>query len=125
MIKRKFFLNFFFIISIFLIDRLTKFLMISNEEKFGETNIQITSFLNLNLIWNEGIAFGLFSFNEKIYYNFLTILIIFITLIIFWMILKSQKVERLAFMMIFGGSLVLLQEHLQHLYLLYYFWDLL
>ncbi len=105
MIKRKFFLNFFFIISIFLIDRLTKFLMISNEEKFGETNIQITSFLNLNLIWNEGIAFGLFSFNEKIYYNFLTILIIFITLIIFWMILKSQKVERLAFMMIFGGSL--------------------
>ena len=71
----------------------------------GETNIQITSFLNLNLIWNEGIAFGLFSFNEKIYYNFLTILIIFITLIIFWMILKSQKVERLAFMMIFGGSL--------------------
>ena len=96
MIKRKFFLNFFFIISIFLIDRLTKFLMISNEEKFGETNIQITSFLNLNLIWNEGIAFGLFSFNEKIYYNFLTILIIFITLIIFWMILKSQKVERLA-----------------------------
>ena len=23
------------------------------------------SFLNFNLIWNEGIAFGLFSFNEK------------------------------------------------------------
>ena len=65
--------------------------MISNEEKFGETNIQITSFLNLNLIWNEGIAFGLFSFDQKIYYNFLTILIIFITLIIFWMILKVKK----------------------------------
>ena len=32
----------------------------------------ITSkFLNFNLIWNEGIAFGLFSFNEKLYYNFL------------------------------------------------------
>ena len=100
MIKRKFFLNFFFIISIFLIDRLTKFLMISNEEKFGETNIQITSFLNLNLIWNEELHLIVF-FNEKIYYNFSTILIIFITLIIFWMILKSQKVERLAFMMIF------------------------
>ena len=105
MIKNKTFLNFFFIISIFLIDRITKILMINNVNDFGEKNIPLTSFLDLNLIWNEGIAFGLFSFDQKIYYNFLTTLIIIITLIIFWMITRTNRIERFAFMIIFGGSL--------------------
>ncbi len=105
MIKNKTFLNFFFIISIFLIDRITKILMINNANDFGERNIRLTSFLDLNLIWNEGIAFGLFSFDQKLYYNFLTFFIIVITLIIFWMITKTKKIEKFAFMMIFGGSL--------------------
>ena len=105
MIKRKNFWNFFFIISVFLTDRVSKLLMINLEKILGETDIQITSFLNLNLIWNEGIAFGFFSFDDKLYYNILTILIILITIVIFWMILKSKELERFAFMMIFGGSL--------------------
>ena len=105
MIKNKTFVNFFFIISIFLIDRITKILMINNANDFGEKNIPLTSFLDLNLIWNEGIAFGLFSFDQKIYYNLLTTLIIIITLIIFWMITRTNRIERFAFMIIFGGSL--------------------
>ncbi len=79
--------------------------MINNANDFGEKNIPLTSFLDLNLIWNEGIAFGLFSFDQKIYYNFLTTLIIIITLIIFWMITRTNRIERFAFMIIFGGSL--------------------
>ena len=79
--------------------------MINNANDFGERNIRLTSFLDLNLIWNEGIAFGLFSFDQKLYYNFLTFFIIVITLIIFWMITKTKKIEKFAFMMIFGGSL--------------------
>ena len=105
MSKKKFFWDFFFIFSIFLIDRVTKILMIHSSEILGKTTITVTPFLNLNLIWNNGIAFGLFSFDQKIYYNFLTVLIILITLIIFWMILRTEKFERFAFMMIFGGSL--------------------
>ena len=105
MSKKKFFWDFFFIFSIFLIDRVTKILMINSAEILGKTTITVTPFLNLNLIWNNGIAFGLFSFDQKIYYNFLTVLIILITLIIFWMILRTEKFERFAFMMIFGGSL--------------------
>ena len=105
MIKNKFFWNIFFILSIFLIDRITKLSVIHLADEFGEIDISLTSFLNVNLIWNEGIAFGLFSFDQKIYYNFLTIIIIVITLIILWMIAKTKKLERLAFMMIFGGSL--------------------
>ena len=97
--------NLIFILSIFLADRLSKILIINSAETFGELDIFVTSFLNFNLIWNDGIAFGLFSFKKKIYYNFLTILIIMITLIILWMITRTEKIEKLAFMMVFGGSI--------------------
>ena len=102
---KKNFLNFFFILGIFIIDRLSKFWAISSKNIFGENHFTLTSFLNFNLIWNDGIAFGLFAFKQNIYYNFLTTIIILITLIILWMIVKTKKVEKLGFMMIFGGSL--------------------
>ena len=104
MIKRNIW-NLIFILSIFVVDRLSKIFIINSAETFGELDIFVTSFLNFNLIWNDGIAFGLFSFEKKIYYNFLTILIVIITLIILWMIIRSEKLEKLAFMMIFGGSM--------------------
>ena len=103
MIKRNIW-NLIFILSIFVADRLSKILIINSAETFGELDIFVTSFLNFNLIWNDGIAFGLLSFEKKIYYNFLTILIGLITLIILWMITRTEKIEKLAFMMIFGGS---------------------
>ena len=88
--------NLIFILSIFVADRLSKILIINSAETFGELDIFVTSFLNFNLIWNDGIAFGLFSFEKKIYYNFLTILIVLITLIILWMITRTEKIEKLA-----------------------------
>ena len=33
-----------------------------------------SKFLNISLIWNEGIAFGLLSFDQENLYNLLTIL---------------------------------------------------
>ena len=78
--------NLTFILSIFLIDRLTKIFFINMEKKFGEVAIEVTTFLNFNLIWNDGIAFGLFSFDQKIYYNLMTLIIVLITFVIFVMI---------------------------------------
>ena len=104
MIKRNIW-NLVFILAIFGADRLSKILIINSAETFGELDIFVTSFLNFNLIWNDGIAFGLFSFEKKIYYNFLTIVIALITLIILWMITRTEKIEKLAFMMIFAGSI--------------------
>ena len=104
MVKKNLF-NFFFIVTIFLIDRLSKYFILNSFDNNEKQEIIITSFLSFNLIWNDGIAFGLFSFNEKIYYDFLTGLIIAITIIIFWMIIKSKELEKISFMMIFGGSL--------------------
>ena len=57
------------------------------------------------MIWNEGIAFGLFSFNEKIFYNILTIIILIIILIIFIMTIKSDGLKKYSLLMILGGAL--------------------
>ena len=105
MIIKKNFFNFFFILGIFLTDRLSKYLIIEFDKTNVESEYTILPFLNFNLIWNEGIAFGLFSFADKSNYNILTIIIIFVTAIIFWMIIKTKELEKLGFMMIFGGSL--------------------
>tara|TARA_B100001057_G_C22726987_1_gene902119 strand:+ start:283 stop:756 length:474 start_codon:yes stop_codon:yes gene_type:complete len=104
MFEKKLF-NFLFIFIIFLFDRVSKFFIIKLADPLGELNISITSFLNFNLIWNEGIAFGLFSFDQKVYYNSLTIIISFITLILVWFMLNSKGLERIGFSMIIGGSL--------------------
>tara|TARA_B100000401_G_C52624363_1_gene632936 strand:+ start:90 stop:563 length:474 start_codon:yes stop_codon:yes gene_type:complete len=97
--------NLIFILSIFLVDRVSKIAIIESSKEFGDVNIEVTPFLNFNLIWNDGIAFGLFSFDQKIYYNSITLLIVLIIALIFWMITKTKQSEKLAFIMIFGGSL--------------------
>ena len=102
---KKYFLNFFIIIFIFLLDRISKLLVINYADANGEMYLNVTSFLDINLIWNEGIAFGLFSFNNELYYNLLTIFILLIILIIVLLMLKSKSFEKLCFIMIIGGSL--------------------
>jgi len=102
---KKHLVDFSIITFIFLIDRASKSLIISSSENYEQYGVSITSFLNFNLIWNEGIAFGLFSFDEKLYYNLLTIFICLITVVIIWLMFRSKGFERLSFMMIIGGSL--------------------
>ncbi len=102
---KKHLVDFSIIIFIFLFDRASKLLIINSAVGSEEYSINVTSFLNLTLIWNEGVAFGLFSFNEKLYYNLLTGFIVLITVIIIWLMFKSKGFERLSFMMIIGGSL--------------------
>ena len=101
---KKHLVDFSIIIFIFLIDRVSKLLIINSPETYEQYGISITSFLNFNLIWNEGIAFGLFSFDEKLYYNFLTIFICLITVVIIWLMFRSSGFEKLSYIMIIGGS---------------------
>ena len=98
-------INFLIILCIFAIDRISKIYVIFKNEKSLSAELFESKYLNINLIWNEGIAFGLLSFDEKLYYNLLTSLICLITLILLWMIIRTKGIEKLAFMMIFGGSL--------------------
>ena len=104
MLKKNIF-NLLLVIFIFILDRLSKIIIIKLSEPLGELNISVTSFINFNLIWNEGIAFGLLSFDDKFYYNLITLLIVLITLIIIWLANKAKGIEKLSFLMIVGGSL--------------------
>ena len=103
--NKNFFINFFLIIFIFFLDRISKFYVISQSEKNLSVDLFTSKFLNISLIWNEGIAFGLLSFDESYFYNFLTILIIIIIIVIFFMILKSEGLKKYSFLMILGGAL--------------------
>tara|TARA_B100000123_G_scaffold266729_1_gene239251 strand:- start:1309 stop:1791 length:483 start_codon:yes stop_codon:yes gene_type:complete len=98
-------INFLIILCIFAIDRISKIYVIFKNEKSLSTELFESKYLNINLIWNEGIAFGLLSFDQKLYYNLLTGLICLITLIILWMVIRTKGLEKLAFMVVFGGSL--------------------
>ena len=82
--NKNIYIDFIVILSIFLLDRISKLYIIYLDEKLGNSEIYFSKFFNIQLIWNDGIAFGLFAFNDNFYYNSLTGIIITVTLIIFF-----------------------------------------
>jgi signal peptidase II len=104
MLKKNIF-YFFIIVVIFLSDRISKLWIISTFNSENNLEIALVPFINLNLIWNRGIAFGLFSFSENSGYSLITGLILVIILVVFWMIIKTKGPEKYGYIMVFGGSL--------------------
>ena len=104
-LSKSFIISSLLVFSIFLLDRLSKIYVIYLDKKFLGSELLSSKFLNIRLIWNEGIAFGLLSFNETIFYNALTFLILIIILIIFFMLSKSNGVKKFSLMMILGGAI--------------------
>ena len=102
---KKVLINFIMVVTIFLIDRLSKIYILKKAEIESTVDIYITEYLNFYLIWNKGIAFGLFSFNESFMYNLITFTIAAITIIILFMILKNEGLKKYSLLSIFGGSL--------------------
>ena len=98
-------INLFTLIIIFSLDRISKFYVISQSEKNLSYDLYQSKFLNINLVWNDGIAFGLLSFDKDYLYNLLTILIIVLIIIIFFMILRSKGLKKYSLLMVLGGAL--------------------
>ncbi len=105
MIKTKFLINLLIVLSIFLLDRLTKIYVIYLDNANLSSEIYYSKFLNINLVWNEGIAFGLFSFNKESFYDILTGLIILIIFFIVYISIQSKGLQRFSYLMILGGAL--------------------
>ena len=97
-------INFFLILSIFCLDRFSKIYVINFHEKNSGSDLYNSKFLNISLIWNEGIAFGLFSFSDKFFYHILTFLIAVIILVIIVMLNKSKGLKKYSLLMILGGA---------------------
>ena len=100
-----FFINFIIVITIFLIDRISKFYILKLAEVESSVDIYITSYLNFFLIWNKGIAFGLLSFNESVIYNIITLMISFIVIVILFIMWKNDNIQRYFLALVVGGAL--------------------
>ncbi|MDA7594100.1 signal peptidase II [Candidatus Pelagibacter sp.] len=98
-------LNLIAISTIFLIDRLTKLYILKLAEIENSVDIYLTSYLNLYLIWNKGIAFGLLSMNESIIYNTITLIIGIIIIAILFMLWRNDNIQRYFLVLIVGGAL--------------------
>ena len=102
---KNYYLNLVILLIVFVLDRITKLYILKLVEVENSVDLYITSYLNLFLIWNKGIAFGLFSIDESIIYNSITILIGLIIVTILYMMLKNNNVQRYFFALIAGGAL--------------------
>ena len=104
-LSKSFIINFLLILIIFFLDRFSKIYVISFHEKNYGSDLYNSKFLNISLIWNEGIAFGLFSFSDKFFYHILTFFIGVVILIILIMLNKSGGLKKYSLLMILGGAL--------------------
>ena len=102
---KKIIINLGIIFVIFFLDRISKIYILNIAETTGTVDIYINSFLNLILVWHTGIGFGLLSFEQTTIYNFITVLIIIINILIIYFILKSNDFRSYFFLLILGGSL--------------------
>jgi signal peptidase II len=102
---KTFYINLIIVLLIFILDRFAKIYVIYLDKLNSGSEIFSSKFLNIYLIWNEGIAFGLFSFDEKNLYNYLTIIIFLIVVFVLFLIIKTKGIKKYALIMIFGGAL--------------------
>ena len=104
-LNKNFLINFFLISLIFLLDRISKIYVINLNHKLLGSEIFSSNYLNISLIWNEGIAFGLFSFSQTIMYDLLTLFISLVIIVILIMLIQSNDLRKYPLLMIFGGAI--------------------
>ena len=97
---------FIFVLVLFVIDRISKILILKNFLNNSSSEIYINSFLNFSLVWNSGIGFGILQLEANIFYLLISIIITAINLIlIYWMLSSSNYLESIFISIILGGAL--------------------
>ena len=114
-LTKHFYINIFSIFFIFFLDRISKLYVIYLHDKNIGGDLYSSDYLNINLIWNEGIAFGLFAFEESKFYNFLTLFISLVISVLIYMLIKSNGVKRFTLLIIIGGALGNLYDRIIYL----------
>jgi len=92
----------FVILIIFFLDRYTKLFVLNN---FTENIYFLNDYINLDLIWNTGIGFGLFSSNSNLIYNLTSLLIVIVIIFLIYFLIGSDKYEKIIYSIIIGGAL--------------------
>ena len=104
-LRKNFIINLLLVFLIFLLDRISKIYVIYLDKKFLGSEIFSSKYLNITLIWNEGIAFGLLNFEKNYLYNILTIFILTVIILILFMIIKTEGLKKFLLLLILGGAL--------------------
>ena len=102
---KKIIVYFLILVTIFFLDRVSKLYILNIFEKENVVDIYVNNFLNIILVWNSGIGFGLLSFDSSVIYNFVTMLIVLINIVILYLALQSNNLKGYLFVIILGGSL--------------------
>ena len=104
-LSKNFYISFSIVALIYFLDRLSKIYVIQLDKNNLGSDIFNSTYLNIELIWNKGIAFGLLSFNESYLYNIISLIIAIIIIVLIVMSLKNQGFKRYSLLMIVGGAL--------------------
>lgn len=96
-------INLILIIVLFTIDRISK-IKIIRYQLSNENYIKVNDFLNLDLVWNTGIGFGLFNFEANLTYHLISFIIFIIIAIIVYLIIKGSLFEKFSYSIILGGA---------------------
>ena len=104
-VKNNFFISFIFVGLIFLIDRISKIIVVKKSIEIENSKIFSSKLINFDLIWNKGIAFGLFSVNQGALYQLITLLIVIIVIILIYLMNRSKNFEKFSLILILGGAL--------------------
>ena len=98
-------LNLIIVLSIFFLDRLLKIYIIKKTEETGSSVVFLSEYLNLQLVWNKGIAFGLLSIDKSVYYNLITLFIFIVIIILIYFANKCEGFEKISYILIISGAL--------------------
>ena len=101
----KLLIGFIFLVICFALDRLSKIYILNILNNEGQVDFYINQFLNIYLVWNTGIGFGLFSSEDDFFYNIFTAIIVIINLILLYFSFVETKIKSFFLMIILGGSL--------------------
>ena len=111
--KKKSIIILLIISFIFIFDQISKILVVKHFEISNQAII-LTDFLSLDLIRNDGIAFGLLGFENTSIYNLITIIISLIIIYVLYLIKTSNAIMAYFFAMIMGGALGNLADRILH-----------
>ena len=103
-VTKNFYINSVIVLSIFILDRISKIYVMNLDKVNYSSELYQSKYLNISLVWNEGIAFGLLSFNQDNLYNLLSLLIAIIVFVIFLMIIRNNNIKKYPLLMIFAGA---------------------
>ena len=91
----------FVILIIFFLDRYTKSFVLNN---FTNNTYYLNEYINLDLVWNIGIGFGLLSTESSIIYNSISLIIIIVILGLIYMLINSSNIDKFIYTVVIGGA---------------------